>query len=363
MAETSRPCDVCDGTGRLALNMDMPTAPTTTAATPEELATITVRYRLPRSEAQAVMLDERARQISWDDVFAERDAQRAEIERLTKDVERLLSAAGRTSYHPDACPITGRPFFMTIDGKATYGGPFDSYTIPRRDDDGSLTCERYDHDRGAWRENEGLWLHVVSEEDLAERDEKLEAAEADISAAHQALTDARIPVIDDDMRVLGLDERVRTLAAERDGMADTIPSLIAVVGKLTGAPMDDPAGYGIDDCVAMLEEHEAAVAGIGWQIGLTGETERADRAEARTAAAVSDASRHERLWRAAMRGLATYRVLLAASRERERKLTEALEKCAAAFEQPLTGIEEAALNAARAALKQQETADGAKPCG
>jgi hypothetical protein len=61
------------------------TALTTTAATPEELATITVRYRLPRSEAQAVMLDERARQISWDDVFAERDAQRAEIERLTAD--------------------------------------------------------------------------------------------------------------------------------------------------------------------------------------------------------------------------------------------------------------------------------------
>lgn len=68
------------------------TSPTTTAATPEELATITVRYRLPRSEAQAVMLDERARQVSWDDVFAERDAQRAEIERLTKERDRMREA-------------------------------------------------------------------------------------------------------------------------------------------------------------------------------------------------------------------------------------------------------------------------------
>jgi hypothetical protein len=198
------------------------TAPTTAALMPEELATITVRYRLPRSEAQAVMLDERARQVSWDDVFAERDAQRAEIERLTAMVDKMADM----SYHPEACPITGRPFFMTIDGKATYGGPFDSYTIPRRDDDGSLTCERYDHDRGAWREDEGLWLHVVSEEDLAERDEKLEAAETDISAAHQALTDARIPVIDDDMRVLGLDERVRMLAAERDALRRTLIDVI-----------------------------------------------------------------------------------------------------------------------------------------
>ncbi|MEE1886376.1 hypothetical protein [Pseudomonas carassii] len=38
-------------------------------------------------------------------------------------------------WYPDECPITGRQFFMWIehpdDGMVpTYGGPFDSYTIP-----------------------------------------------------------------------------------------------------------------------------------------------------------------------------------------------------------------------------------------
>lgn len=39
-----------------------------------------------------------------------------------------LSAAKRS--WPDKCPITRRDFFMEIDGVPTYGGPFDSYTIP-----------------------------------------------------------------------------------------------------------------------------------------------------------------------------------------------------------------------------------------
>lgn len=64
------------------------------------------------------------------------------------------------------CPITRRPFFMNIDhpemGEVpTFGGPFDSYTIPEADDDGELRCERYDHDAGAWVEGgepTGLWL-------------------------------------------------------------------------------------------------------------------------------------------------------------------------------------------------------------
>lgn len=101
--------------------------------------------------------------------------------------------------------------------------------------------------------------------------------------------------------------KARATTAEA-ALAD-LPRLIAVIGKLTGAPMDDPAGYGLDDCVTLLEEHEDAIAGIGWQIGLTGETERADQAETRAAAASSDASRHERLWRAAMRGMAANKAM------------------------------------------------------
>lgn len=55
------------------------------------------------------------------------------------------------------CPTTRRPFFMNMDhpemGEVpTFGGPFDSYTIPAIDDDGDLRCEHDDHDRGEWIE-------------------------------------------------------------------------------------------------------------------------------------------------------------------------------------------------------------------
>lgn len=33
----------------------------------------------------------------------------------------------------------------------TYGGPYDSYTIPEKDDeDGTYSQYRYDHDEGGW---------------------------------------------------------------------------------------------------------------------------------------------------------------------------------------------------------------------
>ncbi len=57
---------------------------------------------------------------------------------------------------PDVCPITGRRFFGWIEhwktGKdiPTYGGPFDSYTLPVKDEDGTFSCERFDHDAGEW---------------------------------------------------------------------------------------------------------------------------------------------------------------------------------------------------------------------
>lgn len=68
--------------------------------------------------------------------------------------------------HPDAipakCPITGRPYFMTLDHPElgmvpTYGGPYDSYSIPHAEGKASqpwhereLVQHRYDHDAGGW---------------------------------------------------------------------------------------------------------------------------------------------------------------------------------------------------------------------
>ena len=57
----------------------------------------------------------------------------------------------------DVCPISGRPFWGNIDHPergmlATYGGPFDTYSIPYLDDDDELRVERFDQDRGEWVE-------------------------------------------------------------------------------------------------------------------------------------------------------------------------------------------------------------------
>lgn len=61
------------------------------------------------------------------------------------------------------CPITGLPFFMEIENEGgvmvrTYGGPFDSYTIPEPDDTapGEFYWDRYCHDRGAWVGSENI---------------------------------------------------------------------------------------------------------------------------------------------------------------------------------------------------------------
>lgn len=70
---------------------------------------------------------------------------------------------------PDVCTITGLPFFMWIEHHKTgrkvptYGGPYDSYTIPVFDGE-SYCRERYDHDRGGWLTDEvqDLDIQIVS---------------------------------------------------------------------------------------------------------------------------------------------------------------------------------------------------------
>lgn len=64
---------------------------------------------------------------------------------------------------PNKCVITGRLFFMwlehpTLGYVPTYGGPLDSYTLAERDGDGEFFCHRYDHDEGAWVDDECCYL-------------------------------------------------------------------------------------------------------------------------------------------------------------------------------------------------------------
>ena len=83
---------------------------------------------------------------------------------------------------PDRCPITLLPFFMWIEHPEfgwvpTYGGPFDSYTIPEPDIEGAAGKQRidieyyryrFDHDEGWWRigECEVVEFRVTYEEVL-----------------------------------------------------------------------------------------------------------------------------------------------------------------------------------------------------
>ncbi|MEA9440033.1 hypothetical protein VCX45_04850 [Aeromonas caviae] len=69
---------------------------------------------------------------------------------------------------PDKCPITRRDFFMEIDGVPTYGGPYDSYTIPEMLGtpeqpwhERELFVRRFDHDRGCWVDDEIISQRVI----------------------------------------------------------------------------------------------------------------------------------------------------------------------------------------------------------
>lgn len=109
---------------------------------------------------------------------------------------------------PDKCPITRRNFFMEIDGVPTYGGPYDSYTIPEMLGtpeqpwhDRELFVRRFDHDRGCWVDDEIISQRVIHDgvlDDLLGREElsipegwqlvPVEATMAMISAATAATT-------------------------------------------------------------------------------------------------------------------------------------------------------------------------------
>lgn len=109
-------------------------------------------------------------------------------ERERDELKKTWEAAAKNPWCPDVCPLTQRPFFMWIDGEPTYGGPFDSYTIPTRDADGEYSCRRYDHDEGGWKDwSEGLSIKVVDESDWLGLEERADTAEARLAAAREAL--------------------------------------------------------------------------------------------------------------------------------------------------------------------------------
>ncbi|MGL4756183.1 MAG: hypothetical protein ACRCXB_27850 [Aeromonadaceae bacterium] len=91
------------------------------------------------------------------------------VEQLEAEVKALESRLKAVKQGwPDKCPITRRDFFMEIDGVPTYGGPYDSYTIPEMlgapDQpwhDRELFVRRFDHDMGRWVDDEIISQRVI----------------------------------------------------------------------------------------------------------------------------------------------------------------------------------------------------------
>lgn len=95
--------------------------------------------------------------------------------------------------YPQKCPITRRDFFMIIEHPElgdvpTYGGPFDSYTIPEMDGEPDqpfhereLFQRRYDHDAGAWVDGvETIPLRVINDEVLMAFEDQVNASRASL---------------------------------------------------------------------------------------------------------------------------------------------------------------------------------------
>lgn len=95
---------------------------------------------------------------------------------------------------PEECPITGLPYFNSFKNSAGvyqpfYGGPYDVYGIPYKDEDGYLCRKRLCLD-SMREEDENMCLEVVEEErmiDLGEAEARAEKAEAENARLRERL--------------------------------------------------------------------------------------------------------------------------------------------------------------------------------
>lgn len=127
---------------------------------------------------------------------------RALLSRYAAPQANTVAGVAQQNLAPPECPITRRPFFMTMEHPElgwvpTYGGPYDSYTIPYMDGEANqrwhereLLVHRYDHDLGGWRMDavEVIPLRIIHEDVLNELQDAAPQASADAFdfAAHLA---------------------------------------------------------------------------------------------------------------------------------------------------------------------------------
>ncbi len=144
-------------------------------------------------ERLAMWTDQWADEQSEVDEVSPCDAAEREVIKATQRILRACEDRFRATcvtdrdyggrWCPAMCPVTFASFFMWIEHPdrgwvPTYGGPFDSYTIPEPDYDAhdgpfertevEYRQERFDHDEGAWRESEGIDIRTITDESLME---------------------------------------------------------------------------------------------------------------------------------------------------------------------------------------------------
>ncbi|HFX2464517.1 TPA: ead/Ea22-like family protein [Salmonella enterica subsp. enterica serovar Java] len=159
----------------------------------------------------------------------ENEELKRKLETAEKQLVELSGAANvNNQWKPEVCPVTGRQFFMWIEHPAlgyvpTYGGPFDSYTIPTRGSDGEFSCERYDHDSGGWREGEYIGLCLTDD------DEQCRVHELEQHIAELESKNGYLRTIAHEQNELAIRANLDSIndAAEMDGLQKRIAELEA----------------------------------------------------------------------------------------------------------------------------------------
>lgn len=132
----------------------------------------------------------------------------------------------------------------------TYGGPYDSYTIPTRDGDGEFSCERYDHDVGGWVDGECVGAYLIDDDEQS-RVYELEQRIAELEESHAQVIQSR------DHYKRMTEEGLKQLAESRTVTVKPMrPGHITVGGEKLGIYMRDE----VDEFLAAL-----TAAGIKWE--------------------------------------------------------------------------------------------------
>lgn len=180
----------------------------------------------------------------------------AEVERL----QTKLTAKRNLVEPPAKCPITNRPFFMTIQHPTlgfvpTFGGPYDSYTLAERNDDGEFFVQKFDHDEGCWYpdEYENLCVLVVDADEYHELKDQLTSALAKVKELEGERDEARakIKTVADAIQPFLLElasqgktgifatDAVAMLLASRDALQRQVDELRSRVGQWGDATYRD----------------------------------------------------------------------------------------------------------------------------